>query len=201
LARGALLDAAIEVLGEVGYASFTTRQVSARAGVSRGAQTHHFGSKRDLVEATVERLYEQQAASIRRETGSSAGSGCGLGSALHLLWGVAQGPAFAALLEVAVAARTDGQLQAELRVKSLPLRSAIAALITDRDPELDSAAAEALGDQALAIVQGAALRSHNAANDADRIVRVASHVANLFRPETLNRLGRATSRADAPEAR
>jgi AcrR family transcriptional regulator len=35
--RAALLDATIELLGEVGYAALTTREVAARAGVSRGA--------------------------------------------------------------------------------------------------------------------------------------------------------------------
>lgn len=150
--------------------------------------------------AAVEQLFEQEAASVRRETGSSAGSERGLGSALHLLWGVAQGPAFAALLEVAVAARSDDDLQAEVRVKSLVLRSAIAALLTDRDPELDQTTAEALGDQAFALVQSAALRSCHSVSDADRVVRVASRIADMLTPETLNRLVRATSRADAPEA-
>src|SRR5690242_5936361 len=54
--RAKLLDAAIESLLEVGYAATTTRAVAQRAGVSSGAQTHHFPRRVDLVAAAVEHL-------------------------------------------------------------------------------------------------------------------------------------------------
>ena len=44
--RAALLDATIICLHEVGYAGTSTTLVSERAGVSRGAQTHHFPTKK-----------------------------------------------------------------------------------------------------------------------------------------------------------
>jgi AcrR family transcriptional regulator len=44
-----VLDAAIELLFERGYANFTTAEVAERAGVSRGAQNHYFRTKSDLV--------------------------------------------------------------------------------------------------------------------------------------------------------
>ena len=40
--KAALLDAAIESLVERGYAATTTIETARRAGVSRGAQLHHF---------------------------------------------------------------------------------------------------------------------------------------------------------------
>ncbi|MES3014843.1 MAG: helix-turn-helix domain-containing protein [Pseudomonadota bacterium] len=52
-----ILDAAFEVLAERGFAGFTTPEVARRAGVSRGAQVHHFPSKHDLVTAAMEHVF------------------------------------------------------------------------------------------------------------------------------------------------
>lgn len=55
--RRRILDAAFEVLRERGGASFTTAGVARRAGVSRGAQVHHFASKNELVTAAMEHAF------------------------------------------------------------------------------------------------------------------------------------------------
>ena len=47
--RAALLDATIECLVEYGYAGVTTTKIVEHAGVSRGAQVHHFPTKAQLV--------------------------------------------------------------------------------------------------------------------------------------------------------
>ena len=54
--RARLLEATVEVLVERGFAGTTTTLVSHRAGVSRGAQLHHFPTKNDLVFAAVDHL-------------------------------------------------------------------------------------------------------------------------------------------------
>lgn len=53
-----ILAAAFEVLKERGVAGFTTPEVARRAGVSRGAQVHHFPSKHELVVAAMEHVFE-----------------------------------------------------------------------------------------------------------------------------------------------
>ncbi|HWL49839.1 MAG TPA: helix-turn-helix domain-containing protein, partial [Acidimicrobiia bacterium] len=58
--RRRLLEATVECLVELGWAGTTTTVVSERAGVSRGAQLHHFPSKQDLVVAAVEHLSERR---------------------------------------------------------------------------------------------------------------------------------------------
>lgn len=55
--RRRILDAAIDLLAQKGYAGFRAADVALAAGVSRGAQTHHFPSKDDLVVAVVERVF------------------------------------------------------------------------------------------------------------------------------------------------
>jgi AcrR family transcriptional regulator len=52
----ALLDAAGEVIAEVGYENMTLAAVGERAGYSRGLVTARFGSKANLLQALVERM-------------------------------------------------------------------------------------------------------------------------------------------------
>ena len=54
--RAKLMAAVVECLVEVGWAGTTTTLVSQRAGVSRGAQLHHFATRGELVAAAVEHL-------------------------------------------------------------------------------------------------------------------------------------------------
>ena len=59
--RRRVLDAAVRVLGDKGYAGFRTAEVAAVAGVSRGAQTHHFPTKNALVLAALRHAFERAA--------------------------------------------------------------------------------------------------------------------------------------------
>lgn len=51
-----LLEATVDSLVELGWTGTTTTEVSRRAGVSRGAQLHHFPNKFELVTAAVKHL-------------------------------------------------------------------------------------------------------------------------------------------------
>jgi TetR/AcrR family transcriptional repressor of nem operon len=54
--REALLDAAFELLGAVGYASFSYRDLAAKVGIRTASIHYHFPSKSDLGVALVEKL-------------------------------------------------------------------------------------------------------------------------------------------------
>ena len=57
--RGHLLDAAGRVLLEHGLDGLTTRRVTEAAGEAKGALSHYFDNKDDLVRQLLERFYER----------------------------------------------------------------------------------------------------------------------------------------------
>jgi AcrR family transcriptional regulator len=118
--RQRLLDAAVECLVERGFAGTSTTLVSERAGVSRGAQLHHFPTKNDLVLAAVEHLSEQRAAELQRASEGLPRGAQRTRAILEMLGDHFASPVFTAALELWVAARTDPQLHAA--VEPLELR-------------------------------------------------------------------------------
>lgn len=57
--RTRILDAAVEVMRRRGYAQFRIAEVARLAGVSRGAQLHHYATKEKLVFATLEHVFHR----------------------------------------------------------------------------------------------------------------------------------------------
>ena len=110
--RARLMDATIELLVERGFGGTSTTLVSERAGVSRGAQLHHFPTNNDLVLAAVQHLTEVRGA----ELAAAARRGLPRGgrrtrAVLDLLADHFTSPVFTAALELWVAARTDEALR------------------------------------------------------------------------------------------
>src|SRR5712692_1554765 len=64
--RTRILKAAANLIRRRGYARFRTAEVAAEAGLSRGAQLHHFPTKDSLVVATLEYVFEQAQILSRR---------------------------------------------------------------------------------------------------------------------------------------
>src|SRR3954468_11862915 len=85
--RAALLDATIECLIEYGYGGVTTTRVVERAGVSRGAQVHHFPTKAVLVAEALRRPAARRAAERLERVPKLPPSGPErLDAVLDLLW-------------------------------------------------------------------------------------------------------------------
>lgn len=121
--RARLLDGAVECLVELGYAGTTTIAIAERAGVSRGAQLHHFPTREELVLAALEHMFVQRteeflAAFARLPADTDRPS-----AAIDLLWKMIASDTFYAWLELAVAGRTDPKLGR--RVRELGSRIAV----------------------------------------------------------------------------
>lgn len=112
--RHRLLEATIECLVEFGYANTTTTRVVERAGVTRGAQVHHFPTKAALVAAAIRHLAEVRADRALAELDRIRTAPDPADAALDLLWDLHQGPVFQATVELWVAARTDPELRQHL---------------------------------------------------------------------------------------
>ncbi|MBY8875441.1 TetR/AcrR family transcriptional regulator [Micromonospora sp. PLK6-60] len=109
-----LLEATVDCLIEHGWAGTSTTVVAARAGVSRGAQLHHYPTKTALVTAAVDHLAERRAAELRAEADAVPAGPRRLDRVIDLLAAAFTGPLFVAALELWVAARTDAELRAAL---------------------------------------------------------------------------------------
>jgi AcrR family transcriptional regulator len=106
-----LLDATIAALTEVGWAGTSTTEVVRRAGVSRGAQVHHYPTKEDLVLASIEHLLERRLEEYHEAFDRLPADDRTPGTAIDLLWESCFGSTFEAWLELAVAARLDPALR------------------------------------------------------------------------------------------
>lgn len=127
--RTRLLDATIECLVSYGYSGTTTPRIAELAGVTRGAQIHHFRSKEDLVVAAVEHLAQQRTQAAIRELGQVRSIPDPVKTALDFLWEAHQGPMFIATVELWVAARTDRVLAQHIeRVEGVVNGTLVAAI-------------------------------------------------------------------------
>lgn len=68
-----LSEAAYEVIREGGYANFRTSAVSKHAGVSQGAQLHHYPTKNSLALAAMEYAYGKAHEQFEQNLASQAG--------------------------------------------------------------------------------------------------------------------------------
>jgi AcrR family transcriptional regulator len=64
--RGALLAAARRLFAERGYEAVSAEEIVRAAGVTRGALYHHFGGKRELLDAVYEQLEREVTERIAR---------------------------------------------------------------------------------------------------------------------------------------
>ncbi|OBF93315.1 transcriptional regulator [Mycobacterium sp. 852002-51163_SCH5372311] len=133
--RARLLDATIECLIAYGYAGTTTPRVAELAGVTRGAQIHHFPSKEDLVVAAIEHLAQQRAQAAIAELGRVKASSDLISTVLDFMWEAHQGPMFVAAVELWVAARTDSVLARQIQRVEPLVNSALIAAIAQLIPE------------------------------------------------------------------
>lgn len=112
--RQRLLEATVDCLVDHGWSGTSTTLVSQRAGVSRGAQLHHFPTKQDLVLAAVEHVMTSRRAEL---TGAGANLPSGpkrTRAVLEMLSEHFTSKVFVAALELWVAARDLPDLHAEV---------------------------------------------------------------------------------------
>jgi AcrR family transcriptional regulator len=135
--RARLLEATVESLIDVGYAGTTIRHVTERAGVSQGAQSHHFPHRVDLVASAFEHLAEQRIDRYsERVRNLKGGRDVRLRALLDLLWEDFSSPLFTVAAKLWVAASDDPELRERLIPVEKRIYSATAAVAREVAGEL-----------------------------------------------------------------
>lgn len=110
-----LMKATVECLAEQGYTGISMEKVVALAGVSRGAQVHHFPAKTLLLQASFRWMLDQLIDDLRARTASIAERRGDAQEVFRYLWrDYFAGRLFAVTMELITASRTDPELRAAL---------------------------------------------------------------------------------------
>jgi len=113
--RHKLCQAALAAIETADLVAMTTAQIAARAGVSKGAQAHHYPTKDDMLVAAYQHLlgqWEDRRLHFTRSHGRDAD----MAELMQYLWKDVFGrPDFLASIEMMLAARHHPQLQERLR--------------------------------------------------------------------------------------
>jgi AcrR family transcriptional regulator len=110
-----LMESAIRLLCEKGYANLTMLDVARKTGVSRGAPLHHYSNKPKLVAAVVEyscKLAETTAAALAHDVDAAQDP---LDAFVDGMAEYFFSPLFLAQTEILIAARTDPDIGALMR--------------------------------------------------------------------------------------
>jgi len=115
--RQRLNEATLDLLCEVGYERISTQLIAARAQLSRGAQTHHFPTKNDLLVGAMQQLlraWNSELQAFLQVLSASSGPETYI---RHLWRAVFSQPRYIAVLELMLAARGDPALRMALQAE------------------------------------------------------------------------------------
>ncbi|MPY79747.1 MAG: TetR family transcriptional regulator [Actinophytocola sp.] len=155
--RTALLDATIDCLTELGYARTSVQEICVRAGVSKGAQQHHFTTKAELMAAAVEHLTNRIQAEIVAAAGDLPDAPDLVEHGIDLIWQGFAGTLSAAVMELWVAARTDTELAAAIKPVDKALGRSTLRLFHSLAPEMPQHTLETLYWLTVNLIRGLAL--------------------------------------------
>ena len=112
ITRRKLLDATLDAIADLGCIGATMDQIVARAGVSRGAQGHHFATKSLLFQAAMAHMLDGLILDLRAQTERIREQRSNSASVFRHLWDeYFSGRLFAVTIELIVASRTDPELR------------------------------------------------------------------------------------------
>ncbi len=112
--RARILDAAMRLLAEVGYAQANNGIVAEAAGLTRGAMLYHFPTREALVEAAIAYIQAQRARLFQAAAAAAPGGADRTDHAIDSYWRLLREPAFVAFAELECAARTDPMVRERL---------------------------------------------------------------------------------------
>lgn len=121
--RVALIDAAIAVIHELGYAAASTTLIAERAGVSRGAILHQFGTRAALMAEVVAEVYRREMA-IYTDLVVQGQNGKNIHDWPRILMSVLGQPSGIAVLDILQASQSDSELTQSVRNRQADVEAA-----------------------------------------------------------------------------
>lgn len=116
--RQAIMEASMNCFIKYGYSNTTIEKIAGEANVSRGALSHHFSSRDDVIKAAI--LYvtakrakegEDYIRKLQEKNSNQIVSRESISETLEALWEYFHIPSFSALLELLMAARGNPELE------------------------------------------------------------------------------------------
>lgn len=186
--RAAVVQAAIQCLYEVGYAATTTSMVVERAGVSRGAMTHQFPSKVDLMEAVVAAVYDREIEDYEALNGGDR-SRQAFFDFPRRSWTVLSRPPAVAVTEIMMASRSDPAMAERLRARQAQIdenaRKRVEAFRNESGVDASPLGGPAIHKLVVAAARGLSIEAlySDDKDSIDKAVELLCHVMTLLYPE------------------
>jgi len=105
--RARILDEAMRLFAEIGYAGATNARIAEAANLTRGAMLYHFPDRESLVEAAVGYIQDERQRLLQTAAETAPRGPERTDHAIDAYWRVLHEPAFVAFAELERAARTD----------------------------------------------------------------------------------------------
>ncbi len=126
--RARLIAATLDVLLAKGYAATTTVDIAARAGLTRGALSHHFSGKDELVVEAFDRHLTLVTDDIRSYASLVRAGSLSLDDFIDRVWTIMSGRFFMLTLEEITAARHNENLRTRLAARTRVFHSELDAI-------------------------------------------------------------------------
>ena len=152
--KSKLVNATIECIMRVGWHNTSLSMIVAEAGLTRGAQAHHFPQKSQLYAATMTFVIESFIVQMRDEISRESDSAKKLGTLTDIIWRIIfDGPFMVCWMELVTAARTDEELRKTLEPIDSQMMETVRSIVREiavennhPDPELTTDTLNLLSD-------------------------------------------------------
>jgi len=112
--RARILNCAMRLFAEIGYAAATNARIAEEARLTRGAMLYHFPTREALVDAAVGHIQAARLALLAKAADQAPPGADVAEHAIDAYWAALRSPAFLAFAELEAAARSDAEVRARI---------------------------------------------------------------------------------------
>lgn len=185
--RARILEAAMRLFADIGYAAATNPKIASEVGLTRGAMLYHFPSRESLVDAAVDYIQAARGRLFEDAVSSAPHGADRTDHAIDSYWRLLGEAPFVAFAELEAAARTDPDLRRRLAPAQEAFdRAQVGQHLFDLVQAGEGPRFQASRDLARFMLEGLARArlAYDADGRTDRLLQIAKRAARM-----LNRKG------------